>query len=209
MVGFYNYTVYATYLGMLSAVAGILFAAEQDIFSAVLCLVICGVVDAVDGAIARTKKDRTASEKRFGIEIDSLSDLTAFGVLPAAIAYSLSGTRLSIAAALFYALCALIRLAYFDVRAHEKLNSGKANAEYVGLPVTSCAWCVPAVACLLPYLYEETVNVLMPALLFVMGLLFITPFKLKKPGKIWLFIGILFSAALLVALIMQHADGLL
>lgn len=214
MVGFYNYTVYMTYIGMLSAVAGILFAAENETFSAVLCLIICGIVDALDGTIARTKKNRTASEKRFGIEIDSLSDLVAFGVLPAAIVFSLSSlfdsfVMLARVAALFYALCALIRLAYFDVIAHEKLISGKTNKSYVGLPVTSCAWVIPAAVCLLPYVSDEAALLLMPILLFVMGLLFITPFRLKKPGKLFLFIGILLSVALLVFLFSERASGLI
>ena len=207
MVGFYNYTVWATYLGMVSAVAGILFAAEKNTFAAVICLVVCGVVDAVDGTIARTKKDRTDSEKRFGIEIDSLSDLVAFGVLPAAIVFSLSGSTLARAAALFYALCALVRLSYFDVLAHEKLIAGKQNAEYIGLPVTTSAWCLPACVCLLPF-WESTVTV-MPAILIALGICFIAPFKMKKPGKIFLILGIVFSLFLVFTLLREHAAGLL
>lgn len=209
MVGFYNYTVYTTYLGMLSAVAGILFAAEKNTYAAVLCLVLCGVVDAVDGTIARTKKDRTDSEKRFGIEIDSLSDLVAFGVLPAAIAFSVSGTVPAKAAALFYALCALVRLAYFDVLTHEKLLGGEQNKEYVGLPVTSCAWVMPACVCLAPYMSNNAAVLLFPVLLFVMGILFITPFRFKKPGKFFLALGILFSLALIVLLLTEHAHSLI
>lgn len=209
MVGFYNYTVYATYIGMLSAVAGILFAADYDTFSAVLCLIICGVVDAVDGTIARTKKNRTDSEKRFGIEIDSLSDLVAFGVLPAALVFSVSQSTLARIAALFYALCALIRLAYFDVIAHEKLLSHKANKSYVGLPVTSCAWIIPLAVCLIPYISDKTVTVLMPILLFVMGILFIAPFRLKKPGLLFLILGVLLSLGLLAFILWQHNTGLL
>lgn len=47
-----------------------------------------------DGRIARTKKDRTEQEKRFGIQIDSLNDLVCFGVLPAAIGWSMDCDRL-------------------------------------------------------------------------------------------------------------------
>lgn len=207
MVGFYNYTVYATYLGMLSAVAGILFAAEKNTYAAVLCLVLCGLVDAVDGTIARTKKDRTDSEKRFGIEIDSLSDLVAFGVLPAAVTFSVSGTALARIAALFYALCALVRLSYFDVLSHEKLLGGEMNKEYVGLPVTACAWTLPAAMCLKPFLHDGAVALLFPVVLLIMGMLFITPFKFKKPGKVWLVLGVLFSVALIVILLREHAEG--
>ena len=40
-----------------------------------------------DGKIARTKKNRTEVEKRFGIQIDSLADIICFGVAPSLIAY--------------------------------------------------------------------------------------------------------------------------
>jgi hypothetical protein len=42
-----------------------------------------------DGKVARTKKDRTEQEKSFGIQIDSLSDLVSFGVLPAVIGFAM------------------------------------------------------------------------------------------------------------------------
>ena len=41
-----------------------------------------------DGKVARTKKDRTECEKKFGIQIDSLCDAICFGVLPVVIGYS-------------------------------------------------------------------------------------------------------------------------
>ncbi len=52
-------------------------------YSALLCLMVSGLLDAFDGRIARTKKNRTEQEKRFGIQIDSLNDVVCFGVLAA------------------------------------------------------------------------------------------------------------------------------
>ena len=207
MVGFWNYTVYMTYLGMLSAVTGIFLAARGHAFLALLCLIICGAVDGVDGTIARTKKDRTPSEKRFGIEIDSLSDLVAFGVLPGAIACALSEGILPCVAAAVYALCALIRLSYFDVLAHEKLNKGDNSACYVGLPVTTAAYLLPAVFCFIPLLGAGFMGRLLPWLLLALGVLFITPFHMKKPGKLFVVIGVLLSAAMLVTLVIEHGRG--
>ena len=66
--------------------AGILFAFEGQLWAALGCLMFSGVCDMFDGKVASTKKERTRSEKRFGIQIDSLSDLVCFGVLPAVIA---------------------------------------------------------------------------------------------------------------------------
>ena len=85
MIGYYNYTVWLTYLGMISGVSGLWMAATDKPLFAVLCLLFSGFCDLFDGKVARTKKNRSDEERRYGIEIDSLSDLICFGVLPAAI----------------------------------------------------------------------------------------------------------------------------
>ena len=75
MLGIYNYTVILTYIGFLSGFAGILCALEGNAAWALNCLILAGICDVFDGKVASTKKDRTRSEKRFGIQIDSLSGL--------------------------------------------------------------------------------------------------------------------------------------
>ena len=81
MIGVYDYTVLATYLSLAFGVSGILVAMNGSPYSALLCLMVSGLLDAFDGRIARTKKNRTEQEKRFGIQIDSLNDVVCFGVL--------------------------------------------------------------------------------------------------------------------------------
>ena len=88
LIGFYNYTVWLTFIGMLSSVVGMGFAVQGKIIAAVICLMFSGFCDMFDGIVARTKKDRTDEEKRFGIQLDSLSDIVCFGVLPFVIGVS-------------------------------------------------------------------------------------------------------------------------
>ena len=64
-IGFYDYTVILTYCGMLSALFGIFLAIGEHYLDAVFCLMLSGVCDMFDGAVANTKK-RTDQEKRFG-----------------------------------------------------------------------------------------------------------------------------------------------
>ena len=98
----------ATYLSLLLGLGGLYSAAQNEPLDAMLCLMLAGLLDAFDGRIARTKKDRTEQEKRFGIQIDSLNDLVCFGVLPAAIGWSTGCERLWFLATMsFFALCAL------------------------------------------------------------------------------------------------------
>ena len=56
-----------------------------DKYIAVGIFIVASLTDLLDGKIARTKKNRTEVEKRFGIQIDSLSDIVCFGVAPAAL----------------------------------------------------------------------------------------------------------------------------
>ena len=91
MLGFYNYTTILTYLSLMSAGLGIVMSLGGDGHPYVgMCfLLFCGLCDAFDGKVARTKSDRTPEECAFGVQIDSLSDIVAFGVLPVCIGAAL------------------------------------------------------------------------------------------------------------------------
>ena len=188
MLGVYNYTVILTYIGMLTGLTGIGFAMSGWIPWALLCLLLAGLCDMFDGRIASTKRDRTAQEKRFGVQIDSLSDLICFGVLPGVTVFVTAGGKLLVAAAAgLYVLAALIRLAWFNVDEEERQDTTDSRRElYLGLPVTTVALLLPMVLGGARLLHWP-LPVLGAALLVVMAAAFLTPFKLVKPrtpGKI-------------------------
>ena len=164
MLGFYNYTVWLTYGSLVSAVIGIFvsLAGHGHPYIGAIFLLISGLCDAFDGMIARTKTDRTEQEKQYGIQIDSLSDLVAFGVLPACIGAGLYKASMIfdppqdpclvarvpypvyVGIFVIYVLAALIRLAYFNVQAEAGCAAGeKVQKVYYGLPVTSSALIFP------------------------------------------------------------------
>ena len=89
MLGFYDYTVVLTYISLAVSVFGMTRALEGDFKVAILCLALSGLCDMFEGKIARTKKNRTEDEKKFGIQIDSLCDMVCFGAFPILLAYSL------------------------------------------------------------------------------------------------------------------------
>ena len=110
MIGFYDYTVIATYGALFIALHGIYSSAAGNPAAGLLCLICCGVIDTFDGRIARSKKDRTADGRRFGIQIDSLNDLVCFGVLPASIGAAFGMKSIESHALLsLYVLAALIQ----------------------------------------------------------------------------------------------------
>lgn len=182
MLGVYNYTVVLTYIGMLTGLTGIGFAMSGRIPWALLCLLLAGLCDMFDGKVASLKKNRTAQEKRFGVQIDSLSDLICFGVLPAATAYATArGSILVGVIAGLYVLCALIRLAWFNVDEEERQEGTDSQREiYLGLPVTTAALFLPTILGVARLLHRP-LPVLGTSLLIVMAVAFLTPFKLVKP----------------------------
>lgn len=182
MLGYYDYTVILTYCGTLFAFLGILRVIRQDYGKALFCLMLSGVCDMFDGAVAATKM-RNDKEKRFGIQIDSLSDLISFGILPGLFVYMLSGqTIFAGAAAALFLLCALIRLAYFNVEEEERQReTAERRKSYHGVPVTVTAILLPVIYLLSRY--KPGIRALcFPLLLLLLGIGHLLPVEIKKPG---------------------------
>lgn len=198
--GYYNYTVVLTYMGLLSGFTGIIFAIAARIKFSVMCLMVAGLCDMFDGTVAATKQ-RDEREKKFGIQIDSLSDLVCFGVLPALITYSMTDNNIWAAiCGGVYTLCALIRLAYYNVCEEDRQNTeSHSRMFYEGLPVTSAALIIPAVV-IIEKCFNLQTKVLPVLVLLVMAVAFVSTFRVKKPhtaGKICIGAA---GAALLAAL---------
>ena len=201
-IGYYNYSVIATYASLAAASAGIYFACVSGTSWAVLCLMASGLLDMVDGRIAGRCR-RSRDEKRFGIQIDSLCDLVAFGVLPVCI--MLNGTQ-GVFPALcssFYILCALVRMAYFNVDEEKRQDAlAERRQYYFGMPVTSAALAVPLVYSLMQLLGDAYGPVYM-AMLTLLGAAFITNIKVPKPGLrgsvLLIVLGIVETAAVIIS----------
>ena len=181
-IGFYNYTVILTYLSLVSGIIGMKCAHDGNLWLAVGCLVLSGVCDIFDGAVARSKKNRTADEKNFGIQLDSLCDIVCFGVVPAVILY-FSGVNTigGIAALIFYVLCALIRLSFFNVlETKRQMQEDGCAKSYRGLPETTSAIILPAAYLAGLWVPVNVMEVVFYVLPVVMGILFIADFRIPK-----------------------------
>lgn len=201
MLGFYNYTVILTYISLCISMVGIHFAINDSFVMAFICLLLSGFCDAFDGPVARTKQ-RNREEQEFGIQIDSLTDLICFGVFPSVIAYSMGmKNTVCIMILLVYVLCAMIRLAYFNVQETSRQQETTEKRKYYsGLPVTTVALIFPFIYCLkgligTQFMLVYTICVILVAMLFVLDI------KVKKAGKIGMGLMLIVAIGELVVLL--------
>lgn len=183
LIGVYDYTVILTYSSLFAAVAGLLWAVEGRFSLSVLCLMASGICDAFDGIVARSKKDRTGDEKAFGIQLDSLCDVVSFGFYPACLCWLLGMDGIAgLAVACTYCLCAVARLAFFNVLEgkRQQQESGCAKS-YRGLPVTTVSMLLPPVYLLRPVMGAEAFALLLYPLMLLVAFLFVLDFSVPKP----------------------------
>lgn len=104
-----------TVLALCAGLTAIHFGLQGRFEPAVVAIVISGLLDALDGRIARMLGGST----KFGAEMDSLSDMVCFGVAPAVLLYqwvmSAAGS-VGWAVVLLYCVCCALRLARFNTR---------------------------------------------------------------------------------------------
>ena len=160
-------------LGFYALIQGL----EGNFLRAAMLLFAAGVLDGLDGRIARL----THTESDFGKEFDSLADVLAFGMVPALLTYLWELHKLDRAGwllSLFFLLCTAIRLARFNVQTKSK------ERDFVGLPSPAAAG---VIAALLFLAYDPTVQAmglqtewirrLLPFVVVVVGSLMVSTFR--------------------------------
>jgi len=122
-----------TAAALCSGLTGIRFAISENWGPAVFAVILAGLLDAIDGRVARALK----AQSRFGAELDSLADSLSFGTAPALIVYlwSLSADpRLGWFAALAFAICCALRLARFNAQIDVAEQPHKSAGFLTGVP---------------------------------------------------------------------------
>jgi CDP-diacylglycerol--serine O-phosphatidyltransferase len=108
--------------GLFAGFYAIIAASAGHYVDACIAVFVAGVLDGLDGRIARL----TGTQSEFGVQYDSLADLVSFGMAPALVMYHWSLSSLKFlgpvwgkvgwAAAFLYAACAALRLARFNTQ---------------------------------------------------------------------------------------------
>lgn len=127
-----------TAMALCFGLTGVRYGIAGEWERAVACIVLAGVLDGLDGRIARLLR----GESRFGAELDSLSDVIAFGVAPALILYLWSlqtMPKVGWIFALAHALCCALRLARFNANIDADVQPHKSAGFMTGVPAPAGA----------------------------------------------------------------------
>ncbi len=103
-----------TLIGVCIGLTSIKFAFDGKFELSILAVIVAGIIDGLDGRIARLIKGTS----KVGKELDSLTDVISFGVAPAFIMYFWSMSeigRLGWLISIIYVVCVALRLARFNV----------------------------------------------------------------------------------------------
>lgn len=184
MIGFYNYSVILTYIGLASSIYGMMLTLDGRIKMALFFLALSGLCDMFDGKIARAMKNRSKDAKKFGIQIDSLCDMVCFGAFPIVLCYKLGmNSIVGILILIFFGIASVIRLGYFNVMEEKwQEENSEGRKYYQGLPITSIAIVLPVIYVFQPILRSNFL-IIMHIAVCLIGVLFITDFKFKKPSN--------------------------
>lgn len=172
---------------LFSGFYSIISSMNGSIEKASIAIIVAGVLDAMDGRIARL----TNTSSEFGVQYDSLSDLVAFGVAPAVLLFSwtLSGlNNLGWMMAFIYMACAALRLARF--------NTHPDSATFTGLATPAAAGSIAGLVWLccdlgfehqvLGIQYSLLIGILVTvlALLMVSNITYYSPKSINLKGKV-------------------------
>ncbi len=127
-----------TALALCLGLTGVSLAIRGEWERALGAIVLAGVLDGLDGRIARLLR----AQSRFGAELDSLSDNIAFGTAPALILFLWSlqaAPRFGWIAALALAVCCALRLARFNARMDAAEQPHKSAGFNTGVPAPAGA----------------------------------------------------------------------
>ena len=123
--------LFAGFFAIVAGMSGSFVAAALAIYSAL-------ILDTLDGRVARW----TRSESEFGAEYDSLSDMVAFGVAPALVAFTWALSdlgQIGWVVAFIYMACAGLRLARFNTKGDNTTFTGLASPSAAAI-VASAVW---------------------------------------------------------------------
>ena len=149
-----------TTLAFFSGFVSVVWSLDGAYSKAAVAIIIAGVLDALDGRIARLTKTTSL----FGVQYDSLSDSFAFGAAPAVLMYTAilhPLGRFGWLGAFLFMVCGSLRLARYNVQAQRV-----GEKHFTGLPIPAAAGMVAVTVLLVG---EDSLDSLLVRVVFIAG----------------------------------------
>ncbi|MFK8185504.1 MAG: phosphatidylcholine/phosphatidylserine synthase [Phormidesmis sp.] len=179
--------------GLVLSLFSVICAIQGDFYLAMICMMGAGMVDLLDGLIAR-KMERTPLQADVGKQLDSLVDVCSFGFSPAIFAYCFGlQDPYSVAMLAFYAAMATLRLAYFNSTG---LSTSGADSFFTGLPVTYAALFIPVGFLSQFFLSEAVVQWVLRGIYLLLAIAMVSTIQVIKIRGAWY--GVFAAGALLL-----------
>ena len=165
-----------TLIGVCIGLTSIKFALDGKFSLAVVAILFAGLMDALDGRIARLIKGTS----KMGKELDSLGDVISFGVAPAFIMYFWNLQyldKLGWFVCLMYVICAALRLARFNVNSEEEPSWKDNFFEGVPAPAGGILVLMPLVLSfsgLGDFFFKINYDLVVPAFFIIVSILLIS-----------------------------------
>jgi len=127
-----------TLLNLCAGVTAIRFALNSQFEEAVAAILLAGILDLLDGGMARLLN----AGSKLGAELDSLADLVSFGVAPAVMVYAWTmhtAGGIGWVPSLLFCVCAALRLARFNIAQDDVAQPTEADCYFIGVPSPAAA----------------------------------------------------------------------
>jgi CDP-diacylglycerol--serine O-phosphatidyltransferase len=161
-----------TICSLFSGFYSIVSSFNGHFLTAAIAILVAAVFDGLDGRVARM----TGSTSTFGMELDSLCDMVAFGVAPGVLAYLWALTpygRYGWLAAFLYVAATALRLARFNAQAIENTRAAARSGhhDFTGLPCPAAAGMIATSVMFSTHVFKTTDTVQHITLLLLVYLL--------------------------------------
>ncbi len=178
ILGAWNAACLITLAGFVAAVAAIALAGAGRVEFALVGLMLAGLADLFDGMVAR-RLTRSAYEKEFGVQLDTVVDVVSFVVAPLVIALA-AGLRSppGLVALAAFALAGAVRLAHFNTLSAQGADQ---STHHRGLPVTYTALILPLLFLLRDAVAPPPFRVLLGVAFALVAVAFVTDVPVRKP----------------------------
>ena len=170
--GIYLLPTMFTIASLFCGFASLVVASAGQYRRAAILIIVAGILDGLDGRIARL----TGTTSEFGLQFDSLADLLSFGVAPAILVICWSPLPVGKMSFVFlYVVCAAMRLARFNIRATAGVDSKRF---FAGLPSPAAAGLVASMVCAFPEpSATRTLAIVRTVVLLVAAFLMVSRFR--------------------------------